>query len=54
MGSQVPLNPISLTARIDLEQYSVRHFPFVSCMVVDLPGFSAVRYLTSWFAYMFL
>ena len=32
----------------------MRHFPDLSCMVVDLPCFSVVRSLTSWYTFLLL
>ena len=34
--------------------FSVRHFPGWSCMVVDVPCFSVVMSLTSWYAFLLL
>ena len=58
MDSQVPMNLFQSHSCISLGSTllrisgsSVMHFHDVSCMVVDLPSFSAVRSLTSWYVF---
>ena len=64
VGSQVLLGPHQSHSCKGLISYSVhllrilfssvRHFPDLSCMVVDLPCFSVVRSLTGWYAFLLL